>query len=265
MRPMTFCSSLSTLAGGLALASSLAFATTAAAAQPAAPAPAPAPVVTAPAPAPVVVTPAPAPAPAPVVVPSSGHTTVIVNTPPAPAPAPTPWVIAPIEPRSAPVTCPVPPPAPAPAPVVVPTQIRVDWTPQPMKPPSKEELARLRLVGETSRAHGLAVAGWTTLGAGYVMSALVGTIAMDTADGSRRRTLYGGWMTIPVGGPFIAAFYARSNTGGLFTAALGVTQVAGLAMGMVGSVRHRRLKRQLTLAAAPMPNGGGAVAVSGRF
>jgi hypothetical protein len=36
-------------------------------------------------------------------------------------------------------------------------------------------------------------------------------------------------------------------------------------MGMVGSVRHRRLKRQLTLAAAPMPEGGGAVAVSGRF
>lgn len=174
----------------------------------------------------------------------------------APAPAPAPWVIQPIEPAPA--------PAPAPAPVM-PTQVRVDMYPHPMAPPSRDELARLKLVSETSRAHGLAVAGWATLGGTYAMSALIGTIAMDTAEGSRRRKLYGGWMTIPVGGPFVAAVYARSSTGKLLTASLGIAQGVGLVVGVLGSVRHRRLKRRMSIAAAPMPEGGGTVAVSGRF
>lgn len=211
-------------------------ATAAIAAEPAAPAPAPATSttqVTAPAGSPVVVvnTTVPAPAPAPVV---------------APAPAKEAWVV-PVQ------------PAPAPA---VPGRIAVDVYPHPIAPPSPEEIARSRRMAELSHARNLRVGGWVTLGSTYLFSALIGTVAIDT--GSSRIQRYGYWMTIPVAGPFGAAFQTRSATAALLTTTLGVAQAAGLGMAIVGGARHRRLKRELTLTAMPT-RGGGHVGFSMRF
>jgi hypothetical protein len=215
-------------------------ATTAFAAQPAAAAPAPASTtteVTAPAGSPVVVVntttvPAPAPAPAPAVA--------------APAPHPS-WNV-PVQP--APVA-------------TVPSRIAVDFHPHPMAPPTAAQQARSFKVAEVSRARGLRIGGWATLGSSYAFSALVGTITIDTAGTDRMRH-FGYWMTVPVVGPFAAAFHSRSATGALLTTSLGVAQAAGLGMAIVGGFRHRRLKRELTLTAMPT-RGGGYAGVSMRF
>ena len=71
-------------------------------------------------------------------------------------------------------------------------------------------------------------------------------------------------MTVPVVGPFAAAFNSRSATGALLTTSLGVAQLAGLSMALIGTARHRRLKRELSLAAMPTRDGG-HVALSMRF
>jgi hypothetical protein len=215
-------------------------ATAAIAAEPSTVAPGPAPAtsstqVTAPAGSPVVVVNTTVPAPAPAVAPA-----------PAPAPAPEAWVV-PVQ------------PAPAPA---LPSRIAVDFHPHPMVPPTPEQLAQTRRMADLTRARSLRVSGWVTLGSTYLFSALVGTIAIDT--GSDRIRNYGAWMLVPVAGPFGAAFQARSATGALLTTTLGVAQAAGLGMAIVGGVRHRRLKRELTLTAMPT-RGGGHVGLSMRF
>lgn len=222
--------------GALGLASLCA--TAAIAAEPAAPAPAPATTstqVTAPAGNPVVVVNTTVPAPAPVVAPA-----------PAPEPAKTAWVV-PVQ------------PAPAPA---VPNRIAVDVYPQPMAQPTPEQIAQSRRMAELSHARNLRVGGWVTLGSTYLFSALIGTVAIDA--GSQRIQRYGYWMTIPVAGPFGAAFQTRSATAALLTTTLGVAQAAGLGMALVGGARHRRLKRELTLTAMPT-RGGGHVGLTMRF
>lgn len=216
---------------------------------------------------------APAPAPAPASQASStevsapaGTPIVVVNntTTTTPAPAAAPAVVAPV-PVAAPVaTAPVAtaPATPAAAPTI-PARISVDLTPHPMAPPSKAEWLRLQRVSEMSRARSLRAAGWATLGGTYGFSALIGTIALDSA-GSNRGRRYGAWMTLPVAGPFVSAFHTRTATGALVTTSLGVAQAAGLAMALIGGSRYRRLKRQLSLAAAPTRDGG-RVAFSMRF
>lgn len=211
--------------------------------------------------------PAPAPAPAPaststqVSTPAGSPSVVVVNTT-VPAPAPV------VAPAPAPVVVPAPAPTwnvpvqPAPAPAV-PSRIAVDLHPHPMAVPSREQQEFSRRQAELSRARNLKIGGWTLLGSTYGLSALVGTIAIDTAATDRGR-FYGGWMTVPVAGPFIAAFHTRSATGALVTTTLGVAQAAGLGMALVGGARHRRLKRELTLTAMPT-RGGGQVGVSMRF
>ncbi len=201
---------------------------------------------------------APAPTTTTTEVTTPSPSVVVVNTtvPAAtPAPAPDPSWTAP---------APQPTAAPAPAPVApTPNRLHVDLHPHPMAAPSPAERDRLRLVSERSRARSVAVAGWATLGGTYGFSALVGTIAIDSSSDNRGHN-YGVLMTIPVVGPFGAAFRTQTATGALLTASLGVAQVVGLSMALVGTVRHRRLKRQLTLAAAPTP-GGGQVGVQMRF
>ncbi len=239
---------------------------TASAAQPAA---APAQPATA---QPIIIQPvAPAPAPAE---PTSTVTTagtpsqpiIVVNTnvPVAPSQSTVSprdsWEVQRVEPQPAPV-----PVQAAPAPII-PDHIRVDVHPHPMEAPTMAPVdhKRLQLVADTSRARNLMIAGWATLGGTYAFSALTGTIAIDTARNTRMRN-YGAWMTIPVAGPFAAAFYTRTATGGLLTTALGVAQGGGLLMALVGGARHRRLKNQLAIAVAPTGDGGGQIGVSGRF
>ncbi|MEX1369126.1 MAG: hypothetical protein AB1Z98_38720 [Nannocystaceae bacterium] len=204
--------------------------------------------------------PAAAPAPAPaqttrteVTAPAGTPVVVVNNTAPAAAPAPAPI----------PLVAPTPAPASTPAPVPSGGRIAVDLYPQPMAAPSAAERQRLQLVAEHSRARSLRVAGWATLGSTYALSALIGTITIDNTSPGRMRN-YGYWMTVPVAGPFAAAFQTRSATGALLTTTLGVAQAAGLAMALVGGHRHRRFKRQLSLAAAPT-RGGGHVGVTMRF
>lgn len=215
-------------------------ATAAIAAEPDAVAPAPAPAtsttqVTAPAGSPVVVVNTTVPAPAPAAAPAV-----------APTPAKEAWMV-PVQPAVAPA---------------LPSHIAVDFHPQPMALPSPEEIARSRRMAELSHARSLRVGGWVTLGSTYLFSALIGTISIDT--GSERIRNYGAWMLVPVAGPFGAAFQTRSATGALLTTTLGVAQAAGLGMAIVGGVRHRRLKRELTLTAMPT-RGGGHVGLSMRF
>lgn len=210
--------------------------------------------------------PAPAPAPAPAsttttqVTAPAGNPVVVVNTTvpvpaaapaPAPAPAPQAWVV-PVQPA----------PAPAPA-ATVPSRIAVDFHPHPMAEPTPEQLARSRRQAELDKARNLRIGGWVLLGTTYGLSALIGTVAIDTAGRDRMRT-YGYWMVTPVAGPFGAAFQTRSATGALLTTSLGVAQAVGLGMAIVGGARHRRLKRELSLTAMPTRNGG-HVGLSMRF
>ena len=251
------------VAGTLTLGSA-----TASAAQPAA---APAQPAAQPVAQPIIIQPAaPAPAPAqPTTVTNAGTPSqpiIVVNTnvPVAPSNSNSSprdsWEVEKVEPRPEPVAV-----APAPAPVI-PDHIRVDVHPHPMEQPTMAPIdhKRLQLVAEKSRARNLMIAGWATLGGTYAFSALTGTIAIDTARSVRMRN-YGAWMTIPVAGPFAAAFYTRTATGGLLTTALGVAQGGGLLMALVGGARHRRLKNQLSIAVAPTGDGGGQIGVSGRF
>jgi hypothetical protein len=195
----------------------------------------------------------------------AGSPVVVVHNTTAPAP-----VVA-AAPAPAPAVGPVADPswgaaavAVAPAPVVVAApRIAVDLHPQPMAAPSPAQLEHSRRLAELSRARNLRIGGWVTLGSSYALSALVGTIAIDTAGRDRIRN-YGYWMTVPVAGPFGAAFQTRSATGALFTTTLGVAQAVGLGMAIAGGVRHRRLKREISFAAMP-GRGGGQVGMTMRF
>lgn len=224
-------------------------ASTASAAQPAAPAPAPAHTTTT-----TTRTEVSSPAGQPVVVVNNTSNPAPAAATPAPAPVP---VVAPAPARTA---------APAPAPTPVPSggRIAVDLYPQPMAGPSPAEHRRLQLIAEKSRARSLRIAGWATLGGSYGFSALIGTTTIDTTSSGDRLRGYGYAMTIPVAGPFIAAFQTRSATGALFTTSLGVAQVVGLGMAIVGGHRYRRFKRDLSIAAAPT-RGGAQVGVTMRF
>ena len=124
---------------------------------------------------------------------------------------------------------------------------------------------------------GLTVAGFTLFGATYLISALVGTTAVDTAtsyyDGEpmdvnqEDRRQWGLRMTIPVGGPFAAIPVASTATGGLFTGLSGATQVAGLSMGIAGAVllgRANRSTGRVSLMLGPGP-GGATLRIAGRF
>lgn len=100
------------------------------------------------------------------------------------------------------------------------------------------------------RGKGLMIAGWSIFGATYLISTLVGTTAIDqarcdrgggfdegdlgcTTDESRRR--YGRRMLVPVVGPFMAVATEYGDPEAVF---LGINQVAGLVMGIVGTIRY---------------------------
>jgi hypothetical protein len=146
-------------------------------------------------------------------------------------------------------------PAPAwyggPAPVVQPGY----GTPYPSRAPGYTR---------SRRGVGLMVAGFTMLGAGWLLSAVSGAAAIDTRDGADpaeqdRRRAFGTRLMIPVGGPFAAAFVADSATGALFSSLAGVVQVAGLALGIGGSVifaRDRRAAGRVAVTGGPLPSGG---------
>lgn len=100
------------------------------------------------------------------------------------------------------------------------------------------------------------VAGATTLGTLYMLSALAGSVAQDTGDGDEFAPLF-----IPVAGPFITIGTAKSENGGTFILMMdGIGQTAGailLIYGLAGTdkilvrndVATRRPKPELLVGA----------------
>lgn len=106
--------------------------------------------------------------------------------------------------------------------------------------------------------------GFTTFGATYLLSAIVGAVRIDTAEGAGTtpsndqvadRKAFGTRMFIPVVGPFIALPKVSTATGGLFTGLLGVAQVAGISLGIAGLVKLGKYRKNIGITATPTPGG----------
>ena len=169
---------------------------------------------------------------------------------PAPAPAPAPTT----SDAAAANGWTEPAPAPTPAPVAP-----AAGTPAPIDPAEEERLWRLK---QHNRFKGIMVSGFTTLGAVYGASVLIGALSIDFArdDDNERQRQYGRRMMIPLGGPFAAAPVSRSATLGVLTVAAGLGQLAGLSMGIAGAVKLREFPNpnKPRFAFGVMPTRGGA-------
>lgn len=94
---------------------------------------------------------------------------------------------------------------------------------------------------------GLMIAGWATLGGGYLFSALVGLEIMqrDLEAEQNSNAFYkeeclncdetGPYMLIPLIGPFLAMPAADGTDGKVICALMGGVQVTGLVLGIVGT------------------------------
>ncbi len=129
------------------------------------------------------------------------------------------------------VTQPAPAPAPAPQIYVQP------GPPAPIAPPPPRV--------NPNRGLGLTVAGFSMFGVSYLITAASGTVAIDAGSPEVGRPLL-----IPVAGPFIAATRVGTATGGFGLAFVGVVQLAGLAMGIAGSVKLAKSRREARFAAS---------------
>jgi hypothetical protein len=151
-------------------------------------------------------------------------------------------------------------PAPAPAPATI--------SAAPTQPPVDEETRWRKHQRQRFRA--MMISGFTTLGASYGASLLLGTIFIDIGreDDDARKVQYGTRMVIPIGGPFAAAAVSRSATGAVFTVAAGVGQVVGLTLGIVGAAKMRQYpdleKKRFALGVSPT-RGGAQAGLSMRF
>lgn len=114
-------------------------------------------------------------------------------------------------------------PAPAPAPYPAPIQPR----PNP------------------NRGLGLTIAGFSVFAMSYLITAGVGTVAIDAGDPEIGRPLL-----IPVAGPFIAASRLDTATAGFGLGFVGVIQAAGLAMGIGGAVLLGKSRRDARVSAS---------------
>jgi hypothetical protein len=92
----------------------------------------------------------------------------------------------------------------------------------------------------------MTIAGFSVFGISYLISAGVGTVAIDAGDPEIGRPLL-----IPVAGPFIVASRLDSATAGFGLGFVGVIQTAGLAMGIAGAAILAKTRRNSRLAAGP--------------
>src|SRR5690606_26447037 len=94
------------------------------------------------------------------------------------------------------------------------------------------------------RFRAMMISGFTTLGASYGASMLLGTIFIDIGrdDDDAQKVAYGTRMVIPLGGPFAAAAVSKSATGAVFTVAAGAGQIVGLTLGIVGAAKMRKYR-----------------------
>lgn len=148
-------------------------------------------------------------------------------------------------------------PAPAPGPMAAPT------------PPPVDEETRWKQ-RQRQRFRAMMISGFTTLGASYGASLLLGTIFIDIGreDDDAQKVQYGTRMVIPLGGPFAAAAVSKSATGAVFTVAAGVGQVVGLTLGIVGAAKMRQypdLERNRFAFGMSPTRGGAHAGLSMRF
>jgi hypothetical protein len=148
-----------------------------------------------------------------------------------------------------------------------PTAVSAPPAPVYFGPPSPEPQDELAKPYNRNRGMGMTVAGFTIFGSFYLISAAMGTMAIDNAFAfdwetpdeweAKRRETFGKRLVIPVAGPFLAVPHAGSATGGLATAMLGVAQIAGLTLGTLGAVRLAKARRQhrFAMGIAPTPEG----------
>ena len=134
--------------------------------------------------------------------------------------------------------------APEPAPdaqvvVAPPPQTEPQEPPPPVYRPNKR------------RGLGLMITGWSLFVGSYAITALSGAAVIDNCDASDNydcRKL-GGSLMIPVLGPFLAAPEINSMTGRFALVIFpGLAQVAGLSMGIAGTVLFARSRRTYTAA-----------------
>jgi hypothetical protein len=114
---------------------------------------------------------------------------------------------------------------------------------------------------------GMVIAGSVLFGVTYLVSAYVGAIGSDVADGGRNQT---GWMFFPVLGPFLEWSETDSTTLRYMLALDGLAQAAGVTMLICGLIYPRHLLVRNDLASAtvvPMKIGmdGSGLGLVGRF
>ncbi len=115
--------------------------------------------------------------------------------------------------------------------------------PQPPRQPQAPPVYR----PTSKRGLGLMITGWSLLTASYALTALSGAVVIDTCSSSDTydcRKL-GRSLMVPVLGPFLATSEIDTMRGRLALAVIpGLVQVAGLSMGIAGSVLFSRSRRR---------------------
>jgi hypothetical protein len=124
-------------------------------------------------------------------------------------------------------------PAAATAPSVQNTYTNADLTPALPKPRPRK---------------GLMIAGWSVLGGGYLFSVVVGLLVLAKDDEPGTTCLncdeVGPKLMIPLVGPFMAIPDADGADGKSVAAILGVVQLTGLTLGIVGTALYIVRKKQ---------------------
>jgi hypothetical protein len=116
------------------------------------------------------------------------------------------------------------------------------------------------------------IAGWVVFGVIYLASAVNGAAAVDCANRScgsfiddedtdrdaidARRRQWGLRMLIPVAGPFAAIPVSRTGFSAAWAGVLGLLQVTGATLGIVGAVQFSRSGRELSFHFLPDEQGG---------
>lgn len=87
----------------------------------------------------------------------------------------------------------------------------------------------------------LMIVGWIMLGVSYIVSAVIGGAMLDLNEsgfGGDDYRKIGGSMFVPVAGPFIGMAWTESYLGRIGLAFMGALEVAGLVMGIIGTVSY---------------------------
>ncbi|WP_434421995.1 hypothetical protein [Nannocystis pusilla] len=145
------------------------------------------------------------------------------------------WSAATQDPQAAPEAPPADASAPAPQPYADPSAVA-----PPPEGPAPGTTVYAPPPQPVKRRKGLMIAGWTMFGSSYLFTALIAGIIHDTcsiaeAPNCRRAA---GFSLIPLIGPFMTIPYLRTEaiTPKVFMALPGLVQIAGLAMGIAGTI-----------------------------